>query len=307
MIIKMSKAMTEPERIVAEGTIPPDFLKEEILCEFHVTEQRKKIWAVELDLLLQLDRVCQKHHLRYFLISGTLLGAIRHRGFIPWDDDADIAMPRADYEKFIRLKDEFREPIFLQTPYTDNNYAASYARLRNSNTSAISPIIKYQKMNQGLFIDIFPLDNFVAAGALERYEQINRLNIENGTFMRLTNPELNEKNRQRVAAYHRDHIKDFEEIQRLATMYNDRKTDKLAIMLFTAEPLEINTWDAADFVSSIAGEFAGYSFPIPVGYRNILTQTYGDYMTFPPVEERGQHHGQYILEPDIPYKEFLGW
>ena len=88
-------------------------------------------------------------------------------------------------------------------------------------------------------------------------------------------------------------------------MYNDRKTDKLAIMLFTAEPLEINTWNAADFESSVEAEFAGHMFPIPSGYKNILTQAYGDYMAFPPVEERGKHHGHYILEPDIPYQEFL--
>ncbi len=297
--------MTEPERIVAEGIVPPIFLEEEIQNEFLVDSHRKKIWAVELDLMLEIDRVCKKHKLRYFLMCGTLLGAIRHQGFIPWDDDADLAMPREDYEKFIRLGDEFKHPIFLQTPYTDSNYAASYARVRNSNTSAISPIIKYQKMNQGLFVDIFTLDNLVEEGAQERYAQINRLNIENGTFMRLTNPELNEKNRQRVAAYNRDHMKDFEEIQRIATMYNDRKTEKLSIMLFTAEPLEINTWNAEDFESSVEAEFAGHMFPIPSGYKNILTQAYGDYMAFPPEEERGKHHGHYILEPDIPYKEFL--
>lgn len=297
--------MTEPERIVASGIVPPNFLDEEVQCEFLVDSHRKKIWAVELELMLEIDRVCKKHNLRYFLMCGTLLGAIRHKGFIPWDDDADLAMPREDYEKFIRLGDEFKHPIFLQTPYTDSDYAASFARVRNANTSAISPIIKYQKMNQGLFVDIFPLDNLVEEGAQERYAQINRLNIENGTFMRLTNPELNEKNRQRVAAYNRDHMKDFEEIQRIATMYNDRKTEKIAIMLFTAEPLEINTWNAADFESSAEAEFAGHMFPIPSGYKNILTQAYGDYMAFPPVEERGKHHGHYILEPDIPYKEFL--
>ena len=265
--------MTEPERIVASGIVPPNFLDEEVQCEFLVDSHRKKIWAVGLELMLEIDRVCKKHNLRY--------------------------------EKFIRLGSEFKHPIFLQTPYTDSDYAASFARVRNANTSAISPIIKYQKMNQGLFVDIFPLDNLVEEGAQERYAQINRLNIENGTFMRLTNPELNEKNRQRVAAYNRDHMKDFEEIQRIATMYNDRKTEKLAIMLFTAEPLEINTWNAVDFESSVEAEFAGHMFPIPSGYKNILTQAYGDYMAFPPVEDRGKHHGHYILEPDIPYKEFL--
>ena len=185
--------MTEAEKIVAKGIIPPTFLQEETICDFLVSSTRKKVWAIELELLLELDRVCKKHGLRYFLMCGTLLGAVRHKGFIPWDDDADVAMPRDDYEKLLQLHDEFKHPIFLQTPYTDSGFAVSHTCLRNSNTSAISPIIKYQKMNHGLFIDIFPLDHFIAEGAHERYAQINQLNIENGTYMRLTNPELNEK------------------------------------------------------------------------------------------------------------------
>ncbi len=297
--------MTEAKKIVAKGIVPPSFLQEETICDFFVSSKRKKVWAIELELLLELDRVCKKHGLRYFLMCGTLLGAVRHKGFIPWDDDADVAMPRDDYEKLLKLHDEFKQPIFLQTPYTDSGFAVSHTCLRNSNTSAISPIIKYQKMNHGLFIDIFPLDHFIEERAHERYAQINQLNIENGTYMRLTNPELNEKNRQRVAAYHRDHIKDYQEIQRIASMFNSQKTDKLAIMTYTADPLEINIWDAADFEDCTDLEFEGYKFLAPAGYKHILSNMYGNYMEFPPPEKRGQEHSHYILEPDIPYKEFL--
>lgn len=297
--------MTEAERIVASGIVTPDFLKEETKCDFVVDSQRKKVWAIELELLLELDRVCKKHKLRYYLMCGTLLGAIRHKGFIPWDDDADVAMPREDYEKFIRLQDEFKHPFFLQTPYTDKGFAVSHTCIRNSNTSAISPIISYQEMNHGIFIDVFPLDHYEDSDARERYAKINQLNIENGTFMRMTNPQLNEKNQQRVAAYNRDHIADYEEIQRLASMYNGKETKQICIMTYTADPLENNIWDSADFADTIDWEYEGHKFPIPAGYDHILKGAYGNYMEFPPPEQRGILHGHYILEPDIPYKDFL--
>jgi len=297
--------MTEAERIKKTGILPSSFFEEEVRCEYTVSATMKKIWAIELEMLIEVDRICKKHGLKYFLMCGTLLGAIRHKGFIPWDDDLDIAMPRDDYEKFMQLKDEFRQPLFLQNPYTDKGYAASHTTIRNSNTSAISQIIKYQDMNHGIFIDVFPLDHFVEEGAAERYAAINQLNIENGTFMRMTNPELNEKNKQRVAAYNRDHIKDFEEIQNIASKFNDQKTDKLAIMTYTADPLENNIWDAADFEKSIDWEFEGHMFSIPAGYDHILRNAFGNYMEFPPVEKRGIQHSHYTLEPDIPFKDFL--
>ena len=123
--------------------------------------------------------------------------------------------------------------------------------------------------------------------------------------MRLTNPELNEKNRERVKNYHRDHIADYKRIHEIASMFNDRETEKLAILTWTAEPLERNVWDAKDFSDSVDVEFEGFRFPAPSGFRNILTQMFGNYMEFPPVEQRGAQHSQYVLDPDTPYTEFL--
>ena len=84
--------MTECERLKKQGKFPVDFFLEEIRDDFFVDENRKKIWAICLDMLMQLDNVCTKHNLRYFLSYGSLLGAIRHNGFIPWDDDLDVVM-----------------------------------------------------------------------------------------------------------------------------------------------------------------------------------------------------------------------
>ena len=98
--------------------LPQNFLDEEEISGYLVTSQMKEVWAVELDLMAQLDRVCRENGLTYFAGAGTLLGAVRHHGFIPWDDDMDFYMLREDYNKLIGLANEFKEPYFLQNTYS---------------------------------------------------------------------------------------------------------------------------------------------------------------------------------------------
>ena len=129
-------------------------LEEETRCDFLVTREIKKLWAVEMDLALQLQKICQKHNIKYFAAGGTLLGAVRHTGFIPWDDDMDFVMLMDDFQKFCDVAEyELKEPYFFE-----KNYA--WARIRNLNTSAWTRYeVKYAlaPYNLGIFIDIFPL------------------------------------------------------------------------------------------------------------------------------------------------------
>ena len=119
----------------------------------------KHVWAVEINLLEQLLDVCRKHNLRVWVADGTLLGAVRHKGFIPWDNDIDVCMLRDDYDRLLQIgPDAFKHPYFLQTPYTDKRYYHGHAQLRNSETAAIRPSDSYRPFNHGIFIDIFPLD-----------------------------------------------------------------------------------------------------------------------------------------------------
>ena len=136
------------------------FFREEEKCGFYVTKKRKEVWAIELDMLREFDQVCRKHNLKYYLHAGTLLGAVRHKGFIPWDDDIDVAMLRADYNNLLKIApDEFRYPYFFQHAYTDISYHRGHAQLRNSKTcGALHYELLKVKFNQGIFIDIFPLD-----------------------------------------------------------------------------------------------------------------------------------------------------
>ena len=100
--------MSEIERLIEKGTFQESFFEPETRCDFHINTKRKQVWAIEIDLLIEFDRICRKHNLRYFLAYGTLLGAVRHKVFIPWDDDVDVLMPREDYEKLWTHALEFR-------------------------------------------------------------------------------------------------------------------------------------------------------------------------------------------------------
>lgn len=299
--------MTEIERIINSGRIDKDFLKPETRCDFYVDEKRKKIWAVELDLLLELDRVCKKHGLGYFMAGGSLIGVIRHSGFIPWDDDVDVFMMREDYDRLMQIgPDEFRHPYFLQTPYTDKGCYFSFAKLRNSNTSAISIDFKYEEFNQGLFLDIFPLDNCMLEGLEERYNRINDLNMDCSTYMRMSDPDPNEVNKLRIQNYSgRDPMEVYEEIQRLATRDNAIATENISLLVNTISKYNEDVYKRTLFDGIIYKDFEGFSFPVPVGYEEILTTRYGDYMELPPVESRGQWHAKVVMEPDVPYKEFI--
>ena len=140
---------------------PADFLKEEIKLGYTISLEMKKVWAVQMDLLQVLLDVCDRHGLRIYADGGTLLGAIRHQGYIPWDDDIDMVMLREDYDKLMELTEEFQNPYFLQNVYTDPHYTHRHAQLRNSETACWSQNEKGcpKRFNQGIFVDIFPADS----------------------------------------------------------------------------------------------------------------------------------------------------
>lgn len=126
--------------------------------------------SVLLILMDELDRVCKENDINYTLTGGSMLGAVRHNGFIPWDDDMDVAMTRENYDKLIMAKDEFGKEFFLQTNQTDKNYGYGYAKLLLQSTETIEFGHENTKYKKGIFIDIFPMDNIPAFGFQQKVQ-----------------------------------------------------------------------------------------------------------------------------------------
>lgn len=122
-------------------------------------DKLRRLQLAELEILDELIRICRAHELRYYLTGGSLLGAIRHEGFIPWDDDIDVALPREDYDRFAVLcSRELDGRFFYQSPETDPGYFLSYAKLRMNGTEIYEPRFRDSRFHKGIYIDLFPLD-----------------------------------------------------------------------------------------------------------------------------------------------------
>ena len=123
-------------------------------------EQFRKMQLTELDMLVEFDRVCRKHNIDYVLFGGSLLGAVRHKGYIPWDDDADIGMLRKDYERFKQYRNEMDSSIcYFQDHETDPEYRWGYGKLRRTGSKYVRVGQEHLKCKTGIFVDVFPMDD----------------------------------------------------------------------------------------------------------------------------------------------------
>ncbi len=160
----------------------------------------------------------------------------------------------------------------------------------------------YQGFHAGVFLDIFPIDNWKLEEGREAYARIHQLALENSTYMRLTNPNLDEKDKEKVANWCRkDPVKAFDEINEIASQYQDEDTPYYAQPVCPLGGYEKQVLPIHLLADSMLIDFEGFTFPVPVAYHEILTVSYGDYMQFPPVEQRGLCHSNAIVLPDVPY------
>ena len=267
-------------------------------------ETTEKMKQIEIELLKEFISVCQKLHLNYFIAYGTLLGAVRHKGFIPWDDDIDIVMLRADYETFLEKAPQYlREPFFLQTHKTDPNYFNCFAKLRNSNTTFIQKSVKNLKINHGIFLDIFPLDFYTKEN--HREFQWRKFVMDERIIMEI----IPTRDRPLKCKLIRPYAKlSFPMVEQA---YAER--EKMFCSVQDGAYLADNTWGEKEimpkewFDEVMVMEFEGLRVNAPKEYDKILTQEYGDYMQLPPVGQRITLHDAIVIDPDKSYLDYMDW
>ncbi len=300
--------MTECERIVKKGIVDESFLAEETRCDYHISAKMKKVWAIELDLLNEFDRICKENNLQYWVGFGTLIGAVRHHGFIPWDDDMDVMMPREDYDKLLSLNLKLDEPYFLQTILNDKYYFKPFAKFRNSNTTAVD-LLRKTKCNNGIFIDIFPIDGLDNNKIVRwiRLMYIRARNSASYAYMFNISPHPIKRLMHwflRLSFIPYDFKKNYKHIDKIASKIKWNDTNKVGCTVFPPYVNKRNELNKYYFENTEYLPFENITVPVPSKYENLLRVMYGDYMNFPPVEKRGQWHN-YKFEPDIAYEDYL--
>lgn len=252
-----------------------------------------------LNILIKIDEICRKLDIKYYLAYGTLLGAIRHEGFIPWDDDIDIMMHRKD---LIALKNYFNHNAKYLYPlkYCDRentiNYEYYIPRISNDNFEYCTEIKNKKNIKIGVFIDIYPIDNY--GNNVDECQKLHN------TMIRINNKYHRYINGQSYTSKYRSFFKllyhyflrvthiNYEnkvnkKIDNIILENNKRKTAFVGIP--TWEPY-CNPIKQEYFKETIECKFENHLFYIPKEYDNILKQQYGDYMKLPPIEERKPHH-----------------
>ncbi len=277
----------------------------EISKELH--ESLKKC---ELDILKAFINACGELGLRYFVLQGTLLGAVRHRGFIPWDDDVDVGMMREDFEVFVKEGQKYLpEHLFIQTHKTDPEYIQPFAKIRNSNTTFIETTASKLNINHGVYIDVFPLDFYPDSPASKAALGLKKTLIKY-RLRKLYNtqddgaPVLKRAAVSALGAFGtllwRDPERAIASRERAIKKYNKGKK-----LINHGSPWGRREIVEASWMKDDATlTFEDIQVNAPAGYDEYLTHVYGDYMTLPPEGERIPHHFADAIDTETSYTEY---
>lgn len=284
------------------------FCPKKSAAEYQVSDKMKQVWRRELEMLDEFDRICRKHGLKYFLVHGSLLGAVRHGGFIPWDDDLDVAMPREDYDRFLETaKVELSAPLSLHTPATEQElFWGGYARIRNEQTTAIEVRELRHQGNLGIWVDVLPLD--VCTSDEKKFEKKEKqirssqrlllAKIYGRDYATYADMGVLRWRWYRLRARIHSHAALCRRLERAQRMYTDEESKDVAFFTGYEKHRILN---AADFAETVPVEFEGRKLPAPKGWKNYLFAELGrDYMKYPPEEERKPKH-RGVFDPERPY------
>jgi lipopolysaccharide cholinephosphotransferase len=265
-------------------------------------EKLRFLQLKELEILLEVNRICKKYNLTYYLIGGTALGAVRHKGFIPWDDDIDLGLPREDYNKLLNLcKTELGEKFFLQTNKTDKNYMYQFGKIRLNNTAFVQEELKNFKIHHGIFIDIFPIDGIPNNAQLRKTQKTfyNLFNfIRDCKVQPRTQNPLKSKIRSiisRTFPWSLVHSV----IDWVTSWVSCKQTKLMANILgragYDKEAMPVEFFGDPEYL-----DFEGHLLPVPKEWDKYLTRLYGNYMELPPINKR-VNHNPYLVNFEKQY------
>ena len=267
-----------------------------------------ELQQTELELLKEFIKICQQLNLKYYLICGSALGAVKYRGFIPWDDDIDVALPREDYEAFIhKAQGLLSENIFVQNYLTEPRFPKCFTKLRKTDTTYIEKSSQKLPIHHGVFIDIFPLDGYPADTREQQYLE----KLKKRYKLRLSCAFSYRYNLKARLFFF---VERFFGVHKRTQKYT-KLLDKL-ISAYSTEESKIwcnhGNWqgklDYAPkewFGEGTKAEFEGLSVVVPEEYDKYLTQKYGDWRSDPPQDEQRGHHDAVICDVTRPYTQYL--
>lgn len=265
-------------------------------------EQLSELKQIELNMLKEFIAVCEKLGLRYYLMEGTLLGAVRHGGFIPWDDDIDVGMPREDYMRFLRDgKTYLPENLFIQTRESDPEYSLPFAKIRNSNTTYVEKLSRHLKINHGVFIDIYPIDYYPENELQQKWFEIRT---------KLYQKRISTINRLEEDRNFKRNLTDALIVLLLPNSNSVYQKREKMIRSVRKSNLIYNYSGYGPVPAEWYGEgvkvlFEGLQLTAPTEYVRVLEMSYGDYLKLPPIEERIGHHFVEYIDLHKPYTDYL--
>ncbi len=251
----------------------------------------QQLHEIELEILLEFRRICEKHNLTYYLVAGTLLGAVRHKGFIPWDDDVDVAMPRKDFEYFCSICDsELQSNYFLQTKKTDKAYFLEFAKIRKNGTHVFEPRLEHLNIHKGIYIDIFAIDkcpsNQFLARLCFRLQYLLNTSIETQSGMETGYSGDNWFYKMVFLLFSKVKLPILYKTQRLLiACMNQFSGNEYCCTLSGRHGYPNERYKTVWLQKGKMLSFEKYTFSVPENWDNVLRNMYGDYWRMPEDKE----------------------
>lgn len=261
--------------------------------------------AVMKEMLECIDELCRRYDIKYMLFAGTALGAVRHHGFIPWDDDLDIIMQRPDYERFLQIpQSEFKDKgYFLQGEFSEH-WPMFFSKLRKNNTACIERFIpKDPKIHQGVYVDIFPCDNLSDSNFIAKLQYLSaKAVIANSLGRRgyLTDSVL------KKLAIALSRMAPCKLLRRFALQRKAAKTKRVHCFFGASSKFEKSVFPREWFENAVYLKFEDGSYPVSEHYDALLTALYGDYMEPLPEDEREMKIHAELVDLENSYEKYIG-